>query len=592
MNLRLKRIKELLKYLMDAIKQDGLKATFKRGVNFIKRRTQHKKGRFLPAASALERQKKTDFTLLPTISVCVPLFNTSQEYLQEMVSALLGQSCNKWELCCADASSDDQRRLFLEALHDSRIKYIKVENKGIGANTNAAAKLASGEYLALLDHDDVLSPNAIYEMSKTAYDTKAKFIYSDEALFTTDIKKPIVGHFKPCFAPDYLNCCNYICHFSAFTKELFWSVGGFDSACDGSGDHDLFLKLSEQAQPVHIPKVLYYWRVHEGSTSGGTSAKPYVTTAAIRAISNHLERIDVDGVVTEGLSQSTYKVEYVIKGTPLVSIIIPNKDHIDDLDKAIKSILEKTDYKNYEIIIIENNSENDETFAYYANLPQKCKVEYYNGSFNFSAINNFGRKYANGDYLLLLNNDVEIINDAWLREMLSLCVQKNVGIVGAKLYYADDTVQHAGVITGLGGYAGHSHKYAVRSSGGYMFRLNTVQDFSCVTAACLMVKANVYDEVGGMDEKFTVAFNDVDFCLRVRDKGYRVLYTPYAQLYHYESKSRGADTKGAAKQRFDGEQRLLKERYGKRLINDPYYSPNLTLDREDFSENDVFPRDI
>ncbi len=597
MKLKLKRIKELFQMFFATVKEDGLLPTLKRAAAFFKRRFGSKKGRFLPSKELLKAQKAVDTKGLPTVSICVPLYNTPEKFLRAFLNSIANQSCENWQLCCADASDNAHTEVekIVKSYADSRIIYCKIENKGIAANTNAAAKLATGEYLALADHDDVLAPHAVYEIVKAAYDTGAAFLYSDEALFTTDIRRPLTGHFKPDFAPDYLNCCNYICHFSAFKRDLFWKVGGEDPACDGSQDHDLFLKLSEKAVPYHIPKVLYYWRVHENSTSGGTGAKPYVAAAAKKAIAAHLARVGAKGTVTDGLFPSTYKVEYEIEGTPLVSILIPNKDHIADLDKALQSIFAKTTYSHYEIIVIENNSTEKETFAYYDSITAQHKnvrVVRYEGDFNFSAINNFGRKAANGDYLLLLNNDVEIINGTWLAEMLSLCAQPQVGIVGAQLLYPDDTVQHAGVVTGLGGYAGHSHKYARRSGSGYMFRLSTVQNFSAVTAACLLVKASVYDAVQGLDEDFKVAFNDVDFCLRVRDAGWRIVYTPYAQLYHYESKSRGLDTKGEAKKRFDGERARMKARYGDNLIKDPFYNPNLTLDREDFTESDALPKEV
>ncbi len=600
MNLKIKRLRELAAVFVDMMRTEGAVSTLRRAAAFCKRRFGSKKGRFLPKKETLCAQRALDYRALgwETISICVPLYNTPQKFLRELLDSVLAQTCPCWELCLADASdaqhADVAKTVEEYRTKETRIRYIKVENKGISANTNAAAALAGGKYIGLADHDDVLAPHAVYEMMKAVHETGAQFLYSDEALFTSDIRRPITGHFKPDFAPDYLNCCNYICHFSVFTKELFDAVGGLSPECDGSQDHDLFLKLSEHTVPQHIAKVLYYWRVHAASTSAGTQAKPYVANAAKRAIADHLARTGAKAAVVDGLFPSTYKVEYEIEGEPLVSIMIPNKDHIDDLDKALRSIFEKTSYPNYEIIVIENNSVQDATFRYYEAIERdhpNCRVVRYEGGFNFSAINNFARRYANGEYLLLLNNDVEVINAAWLSEMLSLCVQPGVGIVGAKLYYPDDTIQHAGVIIGLGGYAGHSHKYARRGGSGYMFRASTVQDLSAVTAACLMVKASVYDEVNGLDEGFTVAFNDVDFCLRVRSSGYRILYTPYAELYHYESKSRGLDTKGAAKERFDGERRRMKERYGESLLRDPYYNPNLTLDREDFSQSDALPKD-
>jgi len=322
-------------------------------------------------------------------------------------------------------------------------------------------------------------------------------------------------------------------------------------------------------------------------------AKPYVTANAIRALDDHLARIGVKGKATTGKFGSTYKIDYELTSQPLVSIIIPNKDHIDDLSKCLDSIYAKTTYKNFEIIVCENNSTEEATFEYYNKVEKEhnnLHIVYYKGGFNFSAINNFAIKSAKGDMYLMLNNDIEIINGQWLSEMVSLALQKNVGIVGAMLYYPDDTVQHAGVITGLGGFAGHSHKYHRRGKSGYMFRLSCVQNLSCVTAANLLVTKEAFEAANGLDEEFTVAFNDVDFCLRIRDMGYGVLFTPYAECYHYESKSRGSDKKGEKKERFEGERQRLQNRHGKGLLRDPFYNPNLTLDMEDFSESRVLPK--
>lgn len=606
MKTRLKRIRELFAFFFAAVRQDGLCPTLRRAAAFFRRRFGSKKGRFLPRKKTLAAQRALDYAALgwPVVSILVPLYNTPPRFLRALLESVLTQTCPNWQLCLADAS-DAAHAEVGEIVKQyqardggregkPRILYRKIENGGIAANTNAAAALATGEYLGLADHDDVLAPHAVYEMMRAAHETGAAFLYSDEALFTHDIRRSAAGHFKPDYAPDYLDCCNYICHFSVFRKELFRAVGGMDPACDGSQDHDLFLKLCERTVPVHIPKVLYYWRVHAASTAGGTAAKPYVSEAAKRAIAGHLARTGAQGAVKDGLFPSTYRVEYAIEGAPLVSILIPNKDHVEDLSRALHSIFAKTEYPQYEIIVIENNSAEQATFAYYEALEaahKNVRVVRYEGGFNFSAINNFGRRAARGEYLLLLNNDVEVIGGAWLGEMLRLCAQPGVGIVGAKLYYPDDTIQHAGVVVGLGGYAGHSHKYAKRGGSGYMFRASTVQDLSAVTAACMLVRASVYDAVNGLDEGFAVAFNDVDFCLRVRKLGWRVLFTPYAELYHYESKSRGSDTKGAAKERFEGERRRLKERYGDSLTRDPFYNPNLTLDREDFTESDALPKD-
>ena len=580
-----------------------------RGAGFVKRRCFGKKARYLPTKKVLEAQRAelagqtADSCGLPTISILTPLYNTPEPYLREFLDSFVDQTAPNGQLCLADASDaehDAVKRIVEEyQAKNQRIVYKKIENKGIAANTNAAASLATGDYLALADHDDILAPHAMYTMGKAILQLRERgepdgFLYSDEALFSKSIQRPIVAHFKPDYAPDYLLCCNYICHLAVFQKALWDAVGGERPECDGSQDHDLFLRLIEQVGgAAHVPQVLYYWRDHAGSTSGGTEAKPYVAAAAKKALADHLARTGRTGTVEDGLFPSTYRVKWDIEGDPKVSILIPNKDHTDDLEKCLQSIWKKTTWDNYEIIVIENNSTDPATFAYYEKAKQRYDglkvVTYPEKGFNFSGINNFGRKAAAGDYLLLLNNDVEVRNGDWLTELLRQCAHKGgAAICGAMLYYPDETLQHAGVITGLGGYAGHSHKYKQKGGSGYLFRIATVQDFSAVTGACLLVKASVYDEVGGLDEQFAVAFNDVDFCLRVRDAGYRIAWTPYAELTHYESKSRGGDEKDPAKAaRFAAEQQRLYTIHGKEnILDDPYYNPNLTRDREDFSESD------
>ena len=609
MNVRLKRAKELAGYAVQLTKDEGLGTMLARGAGFVKRRCFGKKARYLPAKKVLEAQRAelagqtADSCGLPTISILTPLYNTPEPYLREFLDSFVDQTAPNGQLCLADASDaehDAVKRIVKEyQAKNQRIVYKKIENKGIAANTNAAASLATGDYLALADHDDILAPHAMYTMGKAILQLRERgepdgFLYSDEALFSKSIQRPIVAHFKPDYAPDYLLCCNYICHLAVFQKALWDAVGGERPECDGSQDHDLFLGLIEQVGgAAHVPQVLYYWRVHAGSTSGGTEAKPYVAAAAKKALADHLARTGRTGTVEDGLFPSTYRVKWDIEGDPKVSILIPNKDHTDDLEKCLQSIWKKTTWDNYEIIVIENNSTDPATFAYYEKAKQRYDglkvVTYPEKGFNFSGINNFGRKAAAGDYLLLLNNDVEVRNGDWLTELLRQCAHKGgAAICGAMLYYPDETLQHAGVITGLGGYAGHSHKYKQKGGSGYLFRIATVQDFSAVTGACLLVKASVYDEVGGLDEQFAVAFNDVDFCLRVRDAGCRIAWTPYAELTHYESKSRGGDEKDPAKAaRFAAEQQRLYTIHGKEnILDDPYYNPNLTRDREDFSESD------
>ncbi len=375
---------------------------------------------------------------------------------------------------------------------------------------------------------------------------------------------------------------------SAFSRELLDSVGYFRSEYDGSQDYDLILRLSEKAKKVfHIRKILYYWRAHKNSVAQDVGAKPYTVTAAKKALAAHLERCGLKGEVLDSSVPTTYHIKYEIDGNPLISVIIPNKDHTDDLDICLKSLYEKSSYKNFEVIIVENNSTEKETFEYYEAIAQKhgnVKIVKWEGNFNYSAINNFGVNYAKGGFILLLNNDVEIINGSCLEEMLMFAQRKDVGAVGAKLYYSDDTVQHAGVILGLGGTAGHAHKHFGRSHPGYMARASIAQNLSACTAACLMMRRDVFDEVGGLDESFEVAFNDVDLCMKIRKKGYLVVFTPYAELYHYESKSRGNDSTPEKLERFRGEIDRFKEKWKKQLDDgDPYYNPNLTLTRDDFS---------
>ena len=608
MNQQLKRARELGRYAVQLAREEGLSTMARRGAGFFKRRFLGKKARYLPTKNYLAAQraeyagKTADSCGLPKISILTPLYNTPPAYLRAFLDSFLNQTAPNGQLCLADASDPahpEVGRIVEEyRAKNQQIVYKKIENQGIAANTNAAAALAEGEYLALADHDDVLAPHAMAEMGRAILDLRAAgqpdgFLYSDEALFEKDIRRPRAAHFKPDYAPDYFLCCNYICHLAVFRRDLFEAVGGERPECDGSQDHDLFLRLIEKnGGAAHLPQVLYYWRVHAGSTSGGTDAKPYVAAAAKKALADHLARTGRKGEVCDGLFPSTYRVKWEIEGEPLVSILIPSKDHTADLEKCLSSIYEKTQWKKFEVIVIENNSTEPETFDYYGKAPARYPglrvVKWPGKGFNFSAINNFGRQSAQGEYLLLLNNDVEILNGDWLTELLRPCAHEGgAAICGAMLYYPDDTIQHAGVVTGLGGYAGHSHKYRPRGGSGYLFRAATVQDFSAVTGACLLVKTSVYDQVGGLDEGFAVAFNDVDFCLRVRDAGYRIAWTPYAQLYHYESKSRGGDEKDPVKaRRFAAEQQRLYDRHGREnILDDPYYNPSLTYDREDFSES-------
>lgn len=541
----------------------------------------------------LNCQKSVEFDRDITFSILVPLYNTPEAYLREMIQSVIDQTYAKWELCLADGSDSEHsevERICLEyAGADNRVRYERLEqNYGISGNTNACMKMARGEFISLFDHDDILHPSALFETMRAITEQGADFVYTDEMVFEGQPDNVTLIHFKPDFSIDTLRGHNYICHFSSFSAELARKVGYFSENHNGSQDYDMVLRLCEQAkQIVHIPQVLYFWRSHPGSVASDVSVKPYCMVSAKKALADHLERIGLRGTVTDSTIPSTYKINYEIEGEPLVSILIPNKDYTADLDKCIRSIQDKSTYSRFELIIIENNSELPETFAYYDSIQKEfsnVKVVQWNGPFNFAAINNFGFSFAAGEYILMLNNDVEVLTPNWLEEMLMFAQREDVGAVGAKLYYPDDTIQHAGIIVGIGNTAGHAHKGFPRTDGGYIHRLTIAQDLSAVTGACLMTRRSVWEQLGGMDEDFVVAFNDVDFCLRIRQAGYLVVFTPYAELYHYESKSRGYDDTPEKKQRLDREATRLRSRWKDIYENgDPYYNPNLTLDREDFT---------
>lgn len=560
---------------------------------------------------ARQEKESAAFQNRVLFSILVPLYNTPEEYLRDMLNSVLNQTYDNWQLCLADGSDDAHAyvgKVVAEYRSRSenlakRIAYKKLDkNGGISYNTNQCLELAKGEYIAPFDHDDYLHPSVLYEYAKVINEQGADYLYCDETTFReSNLNHFVTIHFKPDYAIDNLRANNYICHLSCFDRKLLEGEELYRSEFDGSQDHDMILRLTDKARKiVHVPKLLYYWRSHAGSTAGNIAAKTYAIDAAKGAVADHLRRHGFANfkITSTRAFETIFKITYEIQGDPLVSIVIANRDHAQDLKRCLTSIFEKSTYENYEIIIVENGSTEEETKRYYKEVtsgPYKDRVsvveyKYAEGeAFNYSRINNFGVSKARGEYILLLNNDTEVISLNWIEELLMYAQRDDVACVGGKLYYPDKTIQHAGIVIGLGAHrtAGHVHYRQRRENLGYMGRLCYAQNMSAVTGACLMVKKRIYDELGGLDETFEVSLNDVDFCLRCRQKNYLNVFTPFAELYHYESLSRGSDVEDPHSEnakRYDREAEHFRTRW-KEVIEkgDPYYNPNFTLDRSDFS---------
>lgn len=560
-------------------------------------RAQHGTAGF-PSPEEAERQRKTKFSREIRFSILVPLYNTPRKFLTEMLDSVVNQTYENWQLCLADGS--DGEHGFVEeicreyAAKDGRICYRKLEkNEGISGNTNECLKMAEGDFIGLFDHDDVLHPSALYEYMKKICEEDADYIYCDETTFKGNktIDDMLTLHFKPDFAIDNLRANNYICHFSVFDKKLLEGMELFRSQFDGSQDHDMILRLTSRAKHVaHVPKLLYYWRSHKASVAADINAKSYAIEAARGAVADHLTVNGFENfeIVSTKAFETIFRVKYEIQGNPKISIVIPNKDHAEDLSRCVESILKQSTYDNYEIIIVENNSVTPEIEEYYKSLEKYANIRIvrYEGEFNYAKINNFGVSFAAGEYLVLLNNDTQVISINWMEELLMFAQRKDVGAVGAKLYYADKTIQHAGIVIGLGAHrtAGHTHYRVAQTNLGYMGRLCYAQDVTAVTGACLMVRRSVYEELGGLDESFAIALNDVDFCLRLREKGLLNVWNPYCELYHFESISRGLDDAGEKARRYDEESARFREKWKEALTKgDPYYNPNFSLDRSDYA---------
>lgn len=543
-----------------------------------------------PSTEELNEQRKFKFEYSPKISIIVPMYNTPENYFKELVESVKDQTYSNWELCLADGSP--VKSDFIDKyIDDSRIVYKFLgENLGISGNSNAAIKVASGDYYALLDHDDIIPPFSLFEIVKVINENKdAEFIYTDEDKILEQKDKRMGPHFKSDYAPDTFRSYNYICHFSIFKKSLMDKLGGFNSEFDGSQDYDIILRATENANKIiHIPKILYHWRINENSVASSSAAKPYAYVAAKKAILASLKRQGISAKVEDSSILGLYRLRYEIPKDAKVSIIILNKDHVKDLKRCLKSVLKST-YSNYEIIIVENNSEEKNTFKYYDKIKnnEKIKVIYYKEKgFNFSKLNNFGVKYATGNFYLFLNNDIEILTPDFLSDLIGTAARKDVGAVGVKLAYPDGSLQHAGVVLNFTGVAGHVNAHMRNNSVGYMGRIMIQQNFSAVTAAFMMVSKENFEKVGGFDERFAVAYNDIDFCLKLRDINKVNVYEPYVVAYHYESKTRGYEDTDEKKKRLEKEANMLKDKWKKFFDKeDPYFNINFRHDTPDMRIN-------
>ncbi len=538
------------------------------------------------------------FSYRPKISVIVPVFNVDPKWLNASIQSVIDQFYPNWELCLWDDASTNEETL--ECLNNWREKNdgrIKIgfgrKNQHISGASNEALKLATGEFVVLLDNDDELAPNALFEVVKVLnQNSKPDFIYSDEDKIDSGGRR-VSPFFKPDWSPDLFFSMNYTCHLSCFRKRLVDKIGGFRLGYEGSQDYDLTLRIVERIKAeniFHIPKVLYHWRELATSTAATPGAKKYTSNASLKALNDYLRRNKIKGEAIEGQVPGRFYLKRTISDENKVSIIIPFRDQVAVLRQCLNSIFRKTDYSNYELILVDNQSQEEKTKKYLAGLEkdERIRVLKYEKPFNFSAINNFAVKNCEGDYVLLLNNDTEVIDGGWLTAMVREIQRSEVGIVGAKLLYPNKTIQHAGVVLGMG-VAGHAFKYLPDANEGYRSQAKVLRNYSAVTGACLMTKKDLYQKVGGLDEEnLKIAYNDVDFCLKVRKAGFLVVYTPYAKLYHHESLSRGDDEELKKKdperlKRVEAERRFMVEKWQEWIENDPYYNPNLTRKREDFS---------
>ncbi len=544
-----------------------------------------------------EETKHVKLRYRPLISVLIPVYNAESKYLKACINSVLQQSYDNFEICIVnDASTLKETLDVLKEFTDNKKIRIKNRKKNghISRATNDALAMAKGEFIALLDNDDELAKDALYEVVKVLnVDKKIDFIYSDEDKLNKGGER-CLPHFKPDYSPDTLLSLNYICHLAVIRTKIVKEVGGFTVGLEGAQDHDLFLRVVEKTDRIyHIPKVLYHWRMIEGSTALDLNNKEYANDKGKESIERALRRRKLQAKVEKDAPSTYYKVMYEVSKEPLVSVIIPTKDYADVTEKCLKSVFEKTTYKNYEVILVNNRSSEEKTFELFRKYEKKYRnfrVIDADMEFNYSKINNYAVKQAKGKVIVLLNNDTEIITPEWMTWMVGYAIQKHVGAVGAKLLYPDGTIQHGGVVLGLGGVAGHAYIGKSRDELGMYGRLRVPYNYGAVTAACLCVEKEKFEQVGGLEEKgLKVAFNDIDFNMKLLDKGYYNVLLPMVEIYHYESKSRGMDTSPKKRERFEKEVTFMQKKWGKQLFCDKCYNPNYSLTWDfvlDRKEND------
>jgi glycosyltransferase involved in cell wall biosynthesis len=586
----------LIKKSILTINKEGIGAFFIKVRGYLRKAERDDYARWiekntLTAERAEEIKKEiTGFQYRPKISIIMPVYNVDQTWLERAINSALNQLYGNWELCITDDGSTKDYLKEILRKYSNQDKRIRVsylpDNKGIVCASNEALSLATGEFIGLLDNDDELSMDALYEVVKLLNERReTDFIYSDEDKITEKGVR-YDPFFKPDWSPDTLHCCNYITHFAVVRRNIANDLGAFREGYDGSQDYDLFLRVTEKTKNiVHIPKVLYHWRCIEGSAAKDSEAKLYAYDSAKRALADHIQRFGLDGEVVNGESVGTYRVKYLTNNCPEVSILIQNEDNVGALRRCINSIFHLTSYENYSIIVIDNGSVDPETLRYYDSLSdnRKVSISEHKNEIGLSAINASIDK-ADSEYMIFLDNRTEVITPDWIAAMIEICQRRDVGAVGALLFYSNDTIQHAGLIIDIEDGGGYYPKYIRRDSHGYFRRMKIIQNLSAVSTACMMTKKTIFKEVGGFDEYFSPAFNDVDYCLKIREKGYLVVYTPYAELYRHESKNIGYKDNSEKRRKFINEQENIYGKWRHLMSNgDPYFNPNLKFYREDIT---------